>query len=89
MFERLELLLRAPASNLHGSPKVGGDSPGRDPPEHCNLPDAQNHRPTADQEWLSAYLLRRVAVATDESLWSLAAGTELNVIEERHGKLLF
>ena len=36
----------------------------------------------------TAYLLRRVAVATEESLYGLAPGTELKVIEERHGKLL-
>ncbi len=36
----------------------------------------------------TAYLLQRVAVATQDSLYGLAAGTELTVIEERHGKLL-
>jgi hypothetical protein len=34
------------------------------------------------------YLLRRVAVATEESLYGLDAGTELQLIEERPGRLL-
>ena len=34
------------------------------------------------------YLLRRVAVATTDSLYGLDAGTQLNVIEERPGRLL-
>jgi hypothetical protein len=34
------------------------------------------------------YLLRRVAVATEESLSGLDAGTELQLIEERPGRLL-
>ena len=34
------------------------------------------------------YLLRRVAVATEESLYGLDAGTELKLIEERPGRLL-
>jgi hypothetical protein len=36
----------------------------------------------------TAYLLRRVAVATENSLYGLAEGSELKVIEERSGKLL-
>ena len=36
----------------------------------------------------TAYLLRRVAVATEDSLYGLAPGTELKVIEERRGQLL-
>jgi hypothetical protein len=36
----------------------------------------------------TVYLLRRVAVATENSLYGLAEGSELKVIEERSGKLL-
>ena len=36
----------------------------------------------------TAYLLRRVAVATEDSLYGLTPGTELKVIEERRGQLL-
>jgi hypothetical protein len=36
----------------------------------------------------TVYLLRRVAVATEHSLYGLAPGTELKVIEDRRGKLL-
>ncbi len=39
----------------------------------------------ASQE--TVYLLRRVAVATEDSLYGLEPGTELKVIEERPGKL--
>jgi hypothetical protein len=34
------------------------------------------------------YLLRRVAIATEESLYGLEAGTELKLIEERPASLL-
>jgi hypothetical protein len=36
----------------------------------------------------TVYLLRRVAVATENSLYGLAEGSEVKVIEERSGKLL-
>jgi hypothetical protein len=36
----------------------------------------------------TVFLLRRVAVATEDSLHGLAAGSEVKVIEERPGKLL-
>jgi hypothetical protein len=36
----------------------------------------------------TVYLLRRVAIATENSLYGLAEGSEVKVIEERSGKLL-
>ena len=36
----------------------------------------------------TVYLLRRVAVTTENSLYGFAEGSEVNVIEERSGKLL-
>ena len=36
----------------------------------------------------TVYLLRRVAVATENSLYGLAEGSEVKVVEERSGKLL-
>ena len=58
----------------------------------CNKPQVSAQgtaTPTSTPRMAThAYLLRRVAVATEDSLYGLAPGTELKVIEELRGQLL-
>ena len=57
----------------------------------CKEPPVSSQRPastTPSSVSRPVYLLRRVAVATTDSLYGLDAGTRLKVIEERPGRLL-
>jgi hypothetical protein len=56
----------------------------------CKEPQVSSDEPTAAPTPSPAvvYLARRVAIATEESLYGLEAGTELNLIEERPASLL-
>lgn len=57
----------------------------------CKEPPVLSQRPastTPSSVSRPVYLLRRVAVATTDSLYGLDAGTQLKVIEERPGRLL-
>ena len=57
----------------------------------CKEPPVLSQRPastTPSSVSRPVYLLRRVAVATTDSLYGLDAGTRLKVIEERPGRLL-
>ncbi len=57
----------------------------------CKEPQLSSEQPriaTPSPSARAVYLSRRVAVATDESLYGLEAGTELKLMEERPSRLL-
>jgi hypothetical protein len=49
--------------------------------------DSHGRKPSREAAG-TVYLLRRIAVATEDSLWGFDEGSEATVIEERSGKLL-
>jgi hypothetical protein len=62
----------------------------------CNKPEGSREQSSVDSQGRklsreaagTVYLLRRVAVTTEDSLWGFDEGSEATIVEERSGKLL-